>query len=142
MAEIDRLIAVLEADISQFKSGMKEATSVTKKTTAAIMNSTKKMRKGFNDVGNQVLSLKGLLAGLGVGAVAGSFINAASTAEGFQVRLKTLLGSVSEANKLFDDMTVFAGKVPFEYEKIMGAATQLSSVLKGEEKKLISLCRC
>ena len=60
-----------------------------------------------------------------------SFIQAADVAEGFGVRLEVLLGSVKEGNRLFEDMAMFAGKVPFEYEKIMGASTALAGVMKG-----------
>ena len=86
-------------------------------------------------VGNQLFSLKGLLAGVGAGVGAGvvakSFFDAASTAEGLQTRLSVLLGSVEEGNRLFADMTKFAGQVPFQYEEIMQSATQLSGILKG-----------
>ena len=131
MAEIDRLVAVLDADISKFKAGLKDAANATKKSSSTINDAMDKVKNKFTSVGDSILSFKGLLAGLGIGAVAGSFVNAASTAEGFQVRLKTLLGSASEANKLFADMTKFAGEVPFEYEKIMEASTRLSTVVKG-----------
>lgn len=78
-----------------------------------------------------VFSLKGALAGLGVGATAKQFLDAASTAEQYRVRLNVLLGSVSEGNRLFAEMTKLASAVPFEYQEIMGAATSLSGVLKG-----------
>lgn len=64
-------------------------------------------------------------------ATAGSFVEAASTAEGYRVRLNTLLGSVSEGNRMFKDMAVFAARVPYEYEKVMGAATSLAGVMRG-----------
>lgn len=78
-----------------------------------------------------IFSLKSAIAGLGVGAVGREFIEAASTAEQYRVRLNVLLGSVSEGNKLFAEMSKYAARTPFEYEEIMGAATALSGVLKG-----------
>lgn len=91
--------------------------------------------KGLRNQGQQLhstlFSLKGLLATVGVGALAKSFINAASTAEQYRVRLKILLGDMTEGNRLFQQMAVFAGKVPFEYREIMAAATALAGVLSG-----------
>lgn len=63
--------------------------------------------------------------------VAGSFIEASSEAEQYQVRLRALLGSAAEGNRLFKDMAVYAGNVSFEYREIMGAATSLAGVMKG-----------
>jgi len=89
----------------------------------------------FGGVIKQLTSLKGLmagaLAGYGLKNLSQSFIDAASTAEGYQVRLNTLLGSVNAGNQLFEDMAKFAGSVPFEYREIMGAATQLAGVMRG-----------
>jgi hypothetical protein len=94
-------------------------------------NATGKMRKSFNAVSAAAFSVKGAVLGIGGAAVARSFVKAADRAEGFAARLETLLGSVSEGNRLFDDMATFAGKVPFEYEQIMSSATALSGVMKG-----------
>lgn len=61
----------------------------------------------------------------------GSVIQAASTSENYRTRLKALLGSAQEGNRLFKEMSDFASKVPFSYEKIMGSATALAGVMKG-----------
>lgn len=60
-----------------------------------------------------------------------SMIEANSTAEGYQVRLNRLLGSVSEGNRLFKEAAKYASSVAFEYQEIMGAVTALSGVLRG-----------
>ena len=73
-------------------------------------------------------------AGLAVVAIkklSASVLEAASVSEQYEIRLQHLLGSQAEGSRLFEEMAEFAGKVPFEYEKIMGAATQLSGVMKG-----------
>lgn len=67
----------------------------------------------------------------GIKGFSSSIIQAASTAENYQVRLNRLLGGVKEGSRLFDDMSKYAGSVAFSYEEIMGAATQLSGVMKG-----------
>ena len=86
-------------------------------------------------IGRSITTLKRLaiagFAGWGIKEISSSFIDAASEAEGFRVRLNTLLGSVSEGNRLFKEMSDFAARVPYEYREIMASATQLSGVLRG-----------
>ncbi|HEC91272.1 MAG TPA: hypothetical protein ENI55_06360 [Alphaproteobacteria bacterium] len=65
-----------------------------------------------------------------------SFIDAASTSERFATTLKVVLGDVGEANRLFEDMAIFAAKVPFEFEQIMGAATDLAGVVRGGRREI------
>lgn len=74
----------------------------------------------------------GTFAGVvGVSAITGSFIEAASASENFETRLKILLGSTEEGSRLFEEMADYAGRVPFEFEAIMSSATQLAGVMKG-----------
>jgi len=58
-------------------------------------------------------------------------IQTSSEFENFQIRLNHVLGSVAEGNRLFQDMTKFASSVPFSFQEIMGAATQMSGVMAG-----------
>ena len=76
------------------------------------------------------------LATGGIARVGASFVTASSTTEQYQLRLTRLLGSVEEGNALFRDMADFAGRVPFEFEEIMGAATQLAGVLEGGREEI------
>ena len=78
----------------------------------------------------------GLLAGyLGL-QLARSFIAAGSEAEQYGVRLRVLLGSQEEANKLFQDLTGYASQVPFEYREIMESATALAGILEGGSEQI------
>ena len=88
-------------------------------------------RKGLGTAISSVLSLKGALVGLGLGFVTKSFVSAASEAENYGVRLKVLLVSQKEGNRLFKEMAEYAGRVPFEYKNVMNAATSLAGVMKG-----------
>jgi len=97
-----------------------------------------RVRKAFSGLANSVRGIfgpggliAGGIAGIGGGLLARSFLDAARTTENYQVRLRVLLGSVEEGNRLFDAMATYAGKVPFELEEIMGSATQLAGILKG-----------
>ena len=107
-------------------------------------NRTKKVFKAIKGqvkgITSSLFSLKGVVVGLAAGAGGGllakSFLDAARTTENYRVRLEVLTGSQEKANQLFQDMTRFASKVPFEYEEMMGAATQLGGVLDGNVQQI------
>lgn len=124
MATIGDILIDVRAGTARFKRDLMQARRMTKKTTKSI-------RKSFDRASSAVLSMRGAIIGLGTGMAIRSFVKAADTAEGFATRLEVLLGSVEEGNRLFDDMATFAGRVPFEYEKIMASATSLAGVMKG-----------
>jgi len=103
---------------------------------------TKKMKQGFaavntkiNSMRKNLLSVKSAIGAIVVGAglkkLGASFLQAANTTEQLQVRLRILLGSVEEGNRLFKSMSVYASMVPFEFEEIMESATMLAGIMKG-----------
>ncbi|HEY9081345.1 phage tail tape measure C-terminal domain-containing protein [Magnetovibrio sp.] len=102
---------------------------------AKLLNEqTKRMGQSFNGAERRARMLHAAMLALATGMAARvvkSFIDAASVSEQYRVRLEVMLGSIGEANRLFKDMADFAGRVPFQYQEIMSAATQLSGVVKG-----------
>ena len=95
----------------------------------------RKAQMGLDRLGRRITSIQGMLlamaGGYGVKRLAGSFLEAARVTENYRVRLKILLGSVEEGNRLFREMSKYASQVPFRYEEIMASATALSGVMKG-----------
>ena len=92
---------------------------------------TSKLKGAVGTVFNLKNALLGMAGAAGLGMVSKAFVNAASTAEQYRVRLEVLLGSTKEANRMFQDMTAYAAKVPHTYQEIMASATSLSGVMKG-----------
>jgi hypothetical protein len=82
----------------------------------------------LNSVKSSVFSLKGALVGIGAGAVIKSFVDVGKEVESLQVRFKFLFGSVEEGAVAFDNLTKFAGKVPFSLEEISRASGNLAVV--------------
>lgn len=117
MATLGSLVVNIRTNNAQFNRGIKSANSG--------LASMKKSAIGAKT------AIAGLVAAVGVGRLAKLFLEAANTTEQFRVRLKTLLGSAAEGNRLFRNMAEFAGKVPFEFENVMQSATRLSTVMKG-----------
>lgn len=99
--------------------------------TGKAVKVTDSFKNTLGSLKSAVTAIGPALAAMGIGYTVKSFIDAASTAENYQLRLKILLGSVEEGNRLFQNMSKYAAQVPFEFQKIMGAATSLSGVMKG-----------
>jgi len=68
-----------------------------------------------------------------------STIDAANKVQQYNVRLKVMLGSVAEGNKLFDDMRELAARVPKTFDEIMASATDLSAVVTGGSEEIKAL---
>lgn len=117
-----------EAIIKDFTQKSGKHLKDTEKHTKSLTTSMDGLKKVAIGVGAAFLSWK---AAQVVKQTANSFLDAAKEAEGYQVRLKTLLGSQAEGNRLFKEMSVYAGRVPFQYKEIMSASTALSGVMKG-----------
>jgi len=136
--ELDRT----QREVNELKRGNEQLGRASENYGRRAVQSNQQVARSTRDLGRQTSQLKGIVAGLGAAylamrgiraaaSLAVSFKDAASEAEGFRVRLNTLLGSVYEGNRAFDEMAEFAGTVPFEYREIMAAATDLSGVLEG-----------
>lgn len=128
MANIGKLEATLTADMKPLKRNLHTAESAFKRYSRGVSTVLATVKRNVFNLRNAIIALAGAAA---VGLLARSFIKAASTSEQFNVRLKVLLRSAKEGGRLFDEMAEFAGKVPFEFEEIMGSATQLAGVMRG-----------
>jgi len=84
----------------------------------------------LNSVKSSVFSLKGALIGIGAGAAVKSFVDVGREVESLGVRFKFLFGSAKEGSKAFDNLSEFAGKVPFSLEAISRASGNLAVVSK------------
>jgi len=89
----------------------------------------------FSRVKSSVSSLQGKVAmlagGAGLGMLGKSFLDAARTSENLQTRLEVLTGSTQEGARMFQLMSQYASRVPFQYRDIMEASATLSGVLEG-----------
>jgi len=114
-----------------------------KKELSGVQNQASRTSNALRGVGERLRALKGnvfslktAFAGLGLGLLVRSFVNAAAEAEQFRVRLVALTGDINEANDLFQSMAEFASQVSFEYKDIMESATNLRAVMKGGNEEV------
>lgn len=127
---IGSLIIDMALNTARFKSGIKTSSRSIKQFQRQAKRDLKTIRRSFAELSSKAKVAGVVIAGALV-LMGRSIINAASTMEDYQTRLVALLSSQKEGNRLFKEMTEFAGKVPFEFEEIMGAATQLAGVMSG-----------
>jgi hypothetical protein len=80
-----------------------------------------------------VFSLRSAFVGLGAGLVVRSFVNVGKEVESLNIRFKFLFGSAEEGAKAFDNLSKFAGTVPFSLEEISRASGNLAVVSKDAE---------
>jgi hypothetical protein len=90
----------------------------------------------FKSLLRHLLSLQGLVLGVGLASLAKSFVTAASATEQFTKRLKILLGSASEAKALTKTLTELSGRVAANYDEVMAAAGDLATVVQGGRKEI------
>jgi len=95
-------------------------------------------KRAFGSIKNSIFSLKGALAGLGLGLIVREFVKTGQSVEDLQVRLKQLFGSTQEGAKAFDVMSKFAARVPFSLEQIQAASGNLA-VVAGDADRLSSI---
>lgn len=129
--ELGRARLRVEVDAAGARSGVEDATRAFDILKRKGQDAVSGVKSSFSSFIDTIFSMKGALAGLGIGVLANSFINAGRETENYMIRLRVLLGSVEEGNRLFKEMNDYAARTPFEFRDIMGAATQLSGVLKG-----------
>jgi hypothetical protein len=84
----------------------------------------------LNKTKSSVLNLKNALIGLGAGLAIKSIVNVGKEVESLGVRFKFLFGSVEQGAVAFNNLTKFAGKVPFSLEAITRASGSLAVVAK------------
>ncbi len=116
------------------------ATAGIERARAIFMKNMERMRTHVFALEKAVFNLKTAVAGLGVTygikKFSDALIDAGSKTENYRIRLKYLLGSQEEGARLFQELSEYASKVPFTYENIMAAGTQLAGVIKGGVGKI------
>lgn len=118
-------------DSSGARSGVDAANRAFEQLRNKGEQATKGLFDSFSKLKDKIFSIQGVIAGLGVGLLAKSFIDAGKQTENMTVRLQVLLGSVSEGKRLFKEMNEYAARTPFEFNEVMNSATNLAAVLKG-----------
>ena len=128
MADLDKLVVRIEADLNDLKKGLTDAERKIKDSSGKMGNSFKKLDKGLINLGTSVVKFGSIFAAtFGVLAIK-DIIGVGVEIETLRIRFKALFGSAREGAKAFDELLTFAGKVPFSLDEIQAGAGALAVV--------------
>tara|TARA_A100001011_G_scaffold271005_1_gene280244 strand:+ start:774 stop:2510 length:1737 start_codon:yes stop_codon:yes gene_type:complete len=128
MADLDKLVVRIEADLNDLKKGLTDAERKIKDSSGKMGNSFKKLDKGLINLGTSVVKFGSIFAAtFGVLAIK-DIIGVGVEIETLRIRFKALFGSAQEGAKAFDELLTFAGKVPFSLDEIQAGAGALAVV--------------
>ena len=133
MAELDKLVVKIEADLKDLKRGMQDANKVVRKSSRGMSKGLASLGTSLNRLGTQTLKYGTVLAAVFGGIAIKRVISVGMQVENLQVQLKNLFGSAEEGAKAFQIMARYAGEVPFELEQIQKGAGVLAAVSKEAE---------
>jgi hypothetical protein len=130
-AEVDKLIATIEADISNFKAGMESASKIAKKETDKIIGINKDLASAMKDVGGKMsLFVTAPLTAIGYKAVK-MFSEAEDAVTRLRIGLQATGGAAGFTASQFEEMANSFQKVTaFEGDQIIADVTV--SLLKFE----------
>jgi len=134
MADLDKLIVRIEADLSDLKRGMAQANNEVNKVSSNFDNQFNKINQGLDKAGATFLKFGAIIGGAVTGVAVKGFIDVGMSIENLQVRLEALFGSAQEGAKAFEEMVNFASKVPFTLEQIQQGSGSLAVVSKDSEE--------
>lgn len=117
-------------DLGTLYTRMGVDTSDLKKAEGQFTRFTGTATNSLKRVTSTVFSLKGALAGMGIGLLARSFLGVSREMENIGVRMKFLTGSTKEAGVAVKLLQDYAAQVPFEFEEISKASPTLLTVAK------------
>lgn len=112
----------LTLNVSGFQRSAQQATQATSRLQMGVI------------AANQALELTGkIFSGFQstIGSMASSFLEAGESAVSYRIRLNQLLGSSEKGSQMFTAMANAAAKLPYSYDSVMKAATNLSGVMTG-----------
>jgi len=98
--EVERLVAVLEADVSRFKSGLATATADTNKFASKTEGRMTKVRGSINKLGGAIFNLKSAFASVGAGLLFKNAIEAGAKYESQMGKLNGIIRSTGGAAQL------------------------------------------
>ena len=96
--------------------------------------STIRIQNSLGGLGTAAKLAGGAIAAIGAARVGRTFLNTARQIETLQQRFKFLFGTAEEGSKAFDQLSEFAGTVPFSLEEIANASGVLAVVSEDAEE--------
>ena len=113
------------------------------KNQQALGNLSTKINKAANasmSLGRAAKFAMGAIAAIGVGKIVKGFINVGKEVESLNLRFKYLFGSAEEGAKAFQELSKYAGQVPYSLGEIAAGSGNLATVA-GDAKGLAEIMK-
>jgi hypothetical protein len=120
--------AILQDEMSSQLSKIKKAFEKTSKRVDETDKKTQKLESSMVSLRGIAKGLTGALAGIGLGALAKSFIGAVTEAENLEAQFKSILGGADNAKKRIKELSDFASKTPFQLVQVAQASKVLQTL--------------
>jgi hypothetical protein len=134
MADLDKLIVRIEADLNDLKKGLNDAERKVKDSSGKIGNSFKGIDNKLQSLGASTIRF-GAILGTTFGVLAiKDIVGVGVEIENLRIRFKALFGDADTGAKAFDELLAFAGKVPFSLQEIQAGAGSLAVVSNNAEQ--------
>mgnify|MGYP003631968372 CR=1 FL=1 len=122
MAELDKLVVKIEADLSDLKKGMKEA-------NRSIKKSSKGIKKSMGGAAKATERLKGAMLKLGaaiaVGLAVKKVADVSAEFQDLQLTLNTVFKTAESGQAAMDFIVEFAQRTPFDIQTLTKSMIQL-----------------
>ena len=134
MADLDKLVVRIEADLNDLKKGLNDAERKVKDSSGKIGNSFKGIDNKLQSLGASTIRF-GAILGTTFGVLAiKDIVGVGVEIENLRIRFKALFGDADTGAKAFDELLAFAGKVPFSLQEIQAGAGSLAVVSNNAEQ--------
>jgi len=134
MADLDKLVVRIEADLNDLKKGLNDAERKVKDSSGKIGNSFKGIDSKLQSLGASTIRF-GAILGTTFGVLAiKDIVGVGVEIENLRIRFKALFGDADTGAKAFDELLAFAGKVPFSLQEIQAGAGSLAVVSNNAEQ--------
>ena len=124
MVAFDRSVGKLQGSLDRLartsKSAWDRFGNHVRNARRRVQVATAKMKKA-------ILGVKGVLAGLAIGAFVKNIFSAAATMERFEMQFTTLTGSATKAKEVMADLQELNKKSPFELPDLVKASAKLKA---------------
>lgn len=140
---VGQLAVELEARTQEFRTRMHEAERRISSFERSAGASTRRAGLSFRSLIGPIAAVGAALGALaavrGVKNIAEGAVEGAAAFEGYEVRLRTLLGSQEAANRSLETFVNLSTRTPFAVSQIVAGATTLSAAAGGSRAELEEL---
>jgi uncharacterized protein YoaH (UPF0181 family) len=134
MAELDKLVVRIEADLKDLKKGLEQARGTVNRSSRSMSSSFKNLGNALANVGKRAVQFGGIFGGIFTAIQIKKVLDVSSSLENLELRLEAIFQSSEKAKQGLEIFTEFASRTPFQLEEIQAGGVILSTVINDLDK--------